>query len=52
MDLTIKEFKTDSGNRYWLIFERGNIMKPIAVLDLSTMENFKRDLIQQTKGIN
>lgn len=49
--LAIKEFYTDSGNPYWLIFEKGNIGKPLFCLTEEQMREFKCNLLEQTTNL-
>lgn len=49
--LMVKRFKTDSGITYFLIFEKGNIKKPLVVLDEYEMAEFKYFVNEQAKDV-
>ncbi len=50
-NLMIKRFKTDSGNPYFLLFEMGNIHKPLFVFNEYSMAEFKYNVLDQSKDI-
>lgn len=47
---TVKKFKTDSGNDFFLFFKTGSIREPLFVLTDGEMEAFYANVEAQTRG--